>query len=121
MKESFLVLGRNPLILVLLYSDIINVVWQEQRGALTWLPSRFTQAARGLSQRAIALTLVRAIVAEFNGYNSVPLSSFPLNPIKERWIMWKMKTTALPWIYWHRMLKGEQFEGDYIKFLQWKK
>ncbi|WP_307731383.1 NAD(P)/FAD-dependent oxidoreductase [Microseira wollei] len=63
----------------------------------------------------------RTIMAEFNGYNSVPLSSFPLNPIKERWIMWKMKTTALPWIYWHRMLKGEQFEGDYIKFLQWKK
>jgi len=63
----------------------------------------------------------RTIMAEFDGYNATPLSSFPLNPVKERWIMWKMKTTVLPWIYWHRMLKGEQFEGDYIKFMHWKK
>lgn len=63
----------------------------------------------------------KAIMAEFDGYNAKIVSSFPLNPAKERWIMWKMKTTALPWIYWHRMLKGEKFEGDYIKFMQWKK
>ncbi|MFB2877058.1 FAD-dependent oxidoreductase [Floridanema aerugineum] len=62
----------------------------------------------------------KTIMAEFNGYTSTPLSSFPLNPIKERWIMWQMKTTLLPWIYWNRMLKGEQFEGDYIKSIQWQ-
>ncbi|HEY9853819.1 MAG TPA: FAD/NAD(P)-binding oxidoreductase [Leptolyngbyaceae cyanobacterium] len=62
----------------------------------------------------------KTIMAEFNGYTGTPVCSFPLNPIKERWIMWQMKTTVLPWIYWHRMLKGEQFEGDYIKFMQWK-
>lgn len=63
----------------------------------------------------------RTIMAEFDGYSGTPLSSFPLNPMKERWIMWKMKTTVLPWIYWHRMLKGEPFEGNYINFMQWKK
>lgn len=63
----------------------------------------------------------KTIMAEFNGYTGTVMSSFPLNPVKERWIMWKMKTTVLPWIYWHRMLKGEQFEGDYIKLIQWKK
>ncbi|MFW6357720.1 MAG: NAD(P)/FAD-dependent oxidoreductase [Chroococcales cyanobacterium] len=63
----------------------------------------------------------KTIMAEFSGYTSTPVSSFPLNPAKERWLMWKMKTTVLPWIYWNRMLKGEKFEGDYIKFLQWKK
>jgi sulfide:quinone oxidoreductase len=63
----------------------------------------------------------KTIMAEFDGYSSTVLSSFPLNPMRERWIMWQMKTTALPWIYWNRMLKGEQFEGDYIKFIQWKK
>jgi len=63
----------------------------------------------------------KTIMAEFDGYNGTVVSSFPLNPVKERWIMWQMKTTALPWIYWHRMLKGERFEGDYIKFMQWKK
>ncbi|MFB2917215.1 NAD(P)/FAD-dependent oxidoreductase [Aerosakkonema funiforme] len=62
----------------------------------------------------------KTIMAEFDGYNGTVLSSFPLNPVKERWIMWKMKTTGLPWIYWNRMLKGEQFEGDYIKFMQWR-
>lgn len=62
----------------------------------------------------------KTIMAEFNGYTSTPVSSFPLNPIKERWIMWQMKTTLLPWIYWNRMLKGEQFEGDYIKSIQWQ-
>ncbi len=63
----------------------------------------------------------RTIMAEFNGYNATVLSSFPLNPAKERAIMWTMKVTALPWIYWNRMLKGDQFEGEYIKFMQWKK
>ncbi|MFB8794622.1 MAG: FAD/NAD(P)-binding oxidoreductase [Microcoleus sp.] len=63
----------------------------------------------------------KTIMAEFDGYSGTVLSSFPLNPVQESWIMWKMKTTALPWIYWNRMLKGEQFEGDYIKLIQWKK
>ncbi|MCD8489954.1 MAG: NAD(P)/FAD-dependent oxidoreductase [Desertifilum sp.] len=63
----------------------------------------------------------KTIMAEFDGYRGTPLSSFPLNPVKERWIMWKMKTTVLPWVYWHRMLKGEPFEGDYLKPIQWKK
>ncbi len=63
----------------------------------------------------------KTIMAEFDGYNATPMSSFPLNPMKERWIMWKMKTNVLPWVYWHRMIKGERFEGDYIKFLRWKK
>jgi sulfide:quinone oxidoreductase len=63
----------------------------------------------------------KTIMSEFSGYTATPTSSFPLNPIKERWIMWKMKTNVLPWVYWNRMLKGAKFEGDYIKFLQWKK
>lgn len=62
----------------------------------------------------------KTIMSEFSGYTRIPMSSFPLNPIKERWIMWQMKIRALPWVYWNRMLKGEKFEGDYIKFLQWK-
>ncbi|MCU0542613.1 MAG: NAD(P)/FAD-dependent oxidoreductase [Oscillatoriaceae cyanobacterium Prado104] len=62
----------------------------------------------------------KTIMAEFDGYSGKVLSSFPLNPVKERWLMWQMKTTVLPWIYWHRMLKGESFEGDYIKFARWQ-
>lgn len=62
----------------------------------------------------------RVIMAEFDGYNATPLSSFPLNPIKERAIMWTMEAIGFPWIYWNRMLKGKKFEGEYIKFMKWK-
>ncbi len=62
----------------------------------------------------------KTVMAEFDGYNSRPMSSFPLNPVKERWVMWLMKKHVLPWVYWNRMLKGERFEGDYIKLLQWR-
>ncbi|MBO0349128.1 NAD(P)/FAD-dependent oxidoreductase [Phormidium pseudopriestleyi FRX01] len=62
----------------------------------------------------------KTIMAEFDAYNCRPISSFPLNPAKERWIMWLMKKHMMPWIYWNRMLKGSRFEGDYIKFMQWQ-
>ncbi|MBE9226138.1 NAD(P)/FAD-dependent oxidoreductase [Phormidium sp. LEGE 05292] len=62
----------------------------------------------------------KLVMAEFDGYTFTPMSSFPLNPIKERWSMWIMKKHILPWVYWNRMLKGQPFEGNYIKFMQWK-
>lgn len=62
----------------------------------------------------------KLVMAEFDGYTFTPMSSFPFNPAKERWSMWVMKKDILPWVYWNRMLKGQQFEGDYIKFMQWK-
>ncbi|MEB3826190.1 NAD(P)/FAD-dependent oxidoreductase [Phormidium sp. CCY1219] len=62
----------------------------------------------------------KTVMAEFDGYNARPTSSFPLNPAKERWVMWVMKKHVLPWVYWNRMLKGAAFEGDYIKPLQWR-
>ncbi|MGL5197098.1 MAG: NAD(P)/FAD-dependent oxidoreductase [Chroococcales cyanobacterium] len=62
----------------------------------------------------------KTVMAEFDGYNCRPISSFPLNPAKERWMMWIMKKHIMPWIYWNRMLKGSRFEGDYIKFMQWQ-
>jgi len=61
------------------------------------------------------------MMAEFDGYNFQPTSSFPLNPAKERWIMWAMKKHILPWVYWHRMLAGREFEGDWMKSIQWRK
>ena len=41
--------------------------------------------------------------------------TFPLDPTKERYSMFLAKAYALPWIYWHRMLKGESFEADIFK------
>lgn len=55
-----------------------------------------------------------AIMAEFD-YAGDPAPSFPLDPKKERYSMFLAKVYALPWIYWHRMLKGEPFEADIFK------
>lgn len=61
----------------------------------------------------------KLIMAEFSGYTCKPLASFPLNPVKERAIMWLMEVYGLPWIYWHRMLTGKRFEGDLVKAFHW--
>ncbi len=55
-----------------------------------------------------------AIMAEFD-YDGNVAPSFPLDPTKERYSMFLAKVYALPWIYWHRMLKGEWFEADILK------
>lgn len=58
----------------------------------------------------------KTIMAEFD-YDGKPKSSFPFDPTQERWSMWMVKRHVLPWLYWNRMLKGEQFEPDKWKFL----
>ncbi len=55
----------------------------------------------------------KTIMAEFN-YQQQPVPSFPLDPTKERWSMWVMKTAVLPWVYWNRMLKGGDHERRFI-------
>ncbi len=55
----------------------------------------------------------KVIMAEFN-YEGQPEPSFPLDPTKERWSMWLVKTKLLPWIYWNRMLKGLPHERTYM-------
>ncbi|HKK15496.1 MAG TPA: FAD/NAD(P)-binding oxidoreductase [Gammaproteobacteria bacterium] len=47
----------------------------------------------------------KVIMAEFC-YGGKVTPTFPLDPSKERWINWFIKTTALPLFYWFYMLKG---------------
>lgn len=54
------------------------------------------------------------VMAEFD-YSQMPVSSFLVDPTKERWSMWLMKTRMLPWLYWNRMLKGLPHESRYLK------
>jgi sulfide:quinone oxidoreductase len=61
----------------------------------------------------------KVIMAEFD-YNNQPLSTFPFDPREERYSMWVMKRYVLPWVYWNRMLKGKQFEGEVLKLKGWK-
>ncbi|MFM7381751.1 MAG: FAD/NAD(P)-binding oxidoreductase [Microcystaceae cyanobacterium] len=61
----------------------------------------------------------KTIMAEFD-YENKPKSSFPFDPTQERWSMWLVKRYVLPWLYWNRMLKGEDFEPDKWKSLMGK-
>lgn len=54
------------------------------------------------------------VMAEFD-YSQQPISSFLVDPTKERWSMWLMKTKMLPWLYWNRMIKGLPHESRYLK------
>lgn len=54
------------------------------------------------------------VMAEFD-YEQKPVSSFLVDPTKERWSMWLMKTKLLPWLYWNRMIKGLPHESRYLK------
>ncbi|MBE9041061.1 NAD(P)/FAD-dependent oxidoreductase [Oscillatoriales cyanobacterium LEGE 11467] len=61
----------------------------------------------------------KTVMAEFD-YTLKPTSTFPFDPSQERYSMWVLKKTVLPWVYWNRMLKGKSFEGDWLKFLKGK-
>ena len=56
----------------------------------------------------------KVIFAEFD-YDKNPSPSFPLDPTKERYIMWLLKKYGLPFLYWNRMLKGQPFERNLLK------
>ncbi len=56
----------------------------------------------------------RTIMAEFD-YEGNPYPSFPLDPTQERLSMWLLKRNILPWVYWNRMLKGADHEGNIIR------
>lgn len=61
----------------------------------------------------------KVIMAEFI-FGGKVTPTLPLDPARERWANWWIKTTGLPLMYWHYMLKGYEwfpthntgFEGD---------
>lgn len=51
----------------------------------------------------------RVILAEFC-YGGKVTPSFPLDPTKERRLMWHFKKDFMPWFYWHYLLKGRTWD-----------
>jgi len=47
----------------------------------------------------------RLVLAEF-GYDNKVMETFPFDQAKPRWSMWMLKKYILPWLYWHKILKG---------------
>ncbi len=56
----------------------------------------------------------KVVMAEFD-YSQKPVSSFLVDPTRERWSMWLLKTRMLPWLYWNRMLRGLPHEGRLLR------
>jgi sulfide:quinone oxidoreductase len=54
------------------------------------------------------------VMAEFD-YDLQPVSSFLVDPTKERWSMFLIETRVFPWVYWHRVLKGHLHESRFLK------
>jgi sulfide:quinone oxidoreductase len=59
----------------------------------------------GYASCPLTTALGKAILAEFI-YGGKVTPTLPLNPAKEHWTAWWIKTTGLPIMYWHYMLKG---------------
>lgn len=47
----------------------------------------------------------KLVLAEFD-YDNNPMETFPFDQSKERYSMWLLKKKVLPWMYWHKILKG---------------
>jgi sulfide:quinone oxidoreductase len=54
------------------------------------------------------------MLIEFD-YSQQPVSSFLVDPVKERWSLWLLERFGFPWIYLNRMLKGYPHEGALLR------
>lgn len=59
----------------------------------------------GYSACPIPTEYGKLMLAEFD-YSNTPTMTFPFNQAKPRWSMWLLKKYVLPWLYWHKILKG---------------
>lgn len=60
----------------------------------------------GYSACPIPTQYGKLMLAEFD-YTNTPTMTFPFDQAKPRWSMWILKTKVLPWLYWHKILKGK--------------
>ena len=65
-----------------------------------------TSAYNGYSACPIPTQYGKLMLAEFD-YTNKPAMTFPFDQAKPRWTMWILKTKILPWLYWHKILKGK--------------
>ncbi len=64
-----------------------------------------TAKYNGYGSCPIVVGYGKLILAEFD-YDNKPMETFPFDQSKPRWTMWILKKYILPWLYWHRILKG---------------
>jgi sulfide:quinone oxidoreductase len=78
---------------------------------------KLEEAYDGYAACPLTTAYGKTLMAEFV-YGGKPAPTLPLDPAKERWLNWWIKTTGLPVLYWDYMLKGhEAFPGHDTKFV----
>ncbi len=65
-----------------------------------------TAKYNGYTSCPIVVGYGKLILAEFD-YDNNPTESFPFDQSKPRWTMWILKKYILPWLYWHKILRGK--------------
>jgi len=68
----------------------------------------------GYTACPLIISFHSVVMAEY-GYALQPISSVLVDPTKERWSMFLVETRVLPWVYWHRVLKGRLHESRVMK------
>jgi len=67
--------------------------------------SKSFSSYNGYTSCPIVVGYGKLILAEFD-YNNEPMETFPFDQAKPSWLMYKLKTVILPWLYWNKILKG---------------
>jgi sulfide:quinone oxidoreductase len=63
----------------------------------------------GYGSCPLTVAIGKIVLAEF-AYGGKVTPSFPLDPRVPRRSMWYLKTKFLPWLYWHHMFGGGEFD-----------
>jgi sulfide:quinone oxidoreductase len=64
-----------------------------------------TEKYSGYGSCPLTVGYGKLVLAEF-GYDNKVMETFPFDQAKPRRSMWLLKKYVLPWLYWHRILKG---------------
>jgi sulfide:quinone oxidoreductase len=64
-----------------------------------------TEKYSGYGSCPLTVGYGKLVLAEF-GYDNKVMETFPFDQAKPRKSMWLLKKYVLPWLYWHKILKG---------------
>jgi sulfide:quinone oxidoreductase len=67
--------------------------------------STLTEKYSGYGSCPLTVGYGKLVLAEF-GYDNKVMETFPFDQSKPRRSMWLLKKYVLPWLYWHKILKG---------------
>jgi sulfide:quinone oxidoreductase len=77
------------------------------KNVLSFLKSEpLTAQYNGYGSCPLVVGYGKLILAEF-GYDNKVMETFPFDQSKPSWLMYLLKRYVLPWLYWHKIVKGQ--------------